>query len=160
MCPRSTVGTESWGASPPRTATPTPAATAPPARPCAPPPDLAIGRLPAQTPEEAAVLVDKIARQRRVLASAAGRHLIAVDDSGPGDISFRAEGEALASRLPTPPLWADLALGIGPARDSLLSAWADGPQTTHYFGHGGHDRWADEALLTAAAAAALAERGR
>ena len=122
-------------------------------------PDLAIGRLPAQTPEQAALLVDKIARQRRVLASAAGRHLIAVDDSGPGDISFRAEGEALASRLPAPPLWADLSLGIGTARESLLSAWADGPQTTHYFGHGGHDRWADEALLTAADAAALAESG-
>jgi hypothetical protein len=122
-------------------------------------PDLAIGRLPAATPDEARVLVEKIERQPETLAAATGRHLVAVDDSGPGDIPFRGEAERLAARLDAPPLWADLASGVGPARQALIGAWRAGPQTTHYFGHGGHDRWADEAVLTAADAGALAGAG-
>jgi PAS domain-containing protein len=118
-------------------------------------PDVAIGRLPVQTVEEADVLVDKIARQSAVLAAAQGPHVIAVDNDGPGDALFHAEAESLAVRLPSV-AWADLAGGLGQARGALLGGLAAGAPTTHYFGHGGHERWADEGLLTSADVAALA----
>jgi hypothetical protein len=118
-------------------------------------PDVAIGRLPVQTVEEADVLVNKIARQSAVLAAAQGPHVIAVDNDGPGDALFHAEAESLAVRLPSV-AWADLAGGLGQARGALLGGLAAGAPTTHYFGHGGHERWADEGLLTSADVAALA----
>ena len=109
-------------------------------------PDLAIGRLPARTPEEAATVVDKIARQGR----GAGReHLIAVDESRGSDISFRGEGENLKSRLGDGSVSvADVgAQGVGAARGTLLDALKRGPRTTSYFGHGGEDVWSDQGLL-------------
>jgi hypothetical protein len=119
-------------------------------------PDVAIGRLPAQTVEEAEVLADKIARQSSVLSEAAGAHVIAVDDGGPSDAAFRAEAETLAPRLGAV-AWADLAAGNPAARAVLFDALAAGAPTTHYFGHGGHERWADEGLLTTADVASLAD---
>ena len=117
-------------------------------------PEVAIGRLPVQTVEDADVMVDKISRQAAVLAAAQGPHLIAVDNDGPGDALFHAEAETLAARLPSAS-WADLALGLAPARTALFDGLAAGAPATHYFGHGGHDRWADEGLLTGADVAAL-----
>jgi hypothetical protein len=122
-------------------------------------PDVAIGRLPVQTVEEADALADKIARQAAVLAQqAAAPHVIAVDDGGPSDARFRAEAETLAPRLGAI-AWADLAAGLPSARAALLGALGSGAPTTHYFGHGGYERWADEGLLTSADVASLAHTG-
>jgi hypothetical protein len=118
-------------------------------------PELAIGRLPVQTVEQAEVLVDKIARQAAVLADAQGPHVVAVDNDGPGDALFHKEATTLAERLPAVS-WADLATDLTQARSALLGGLAAGAPATHYFGHGGYDRWADEGLLTSADAAALA----
>jgi hypothetical protein len=118
-------------------------------------PDVAIGRLPVQTAEQADVLVDKIARQSAVLAAAAGPHLLAVDDGGPGDAQFHQEAAGLAERVSSA-TWADLADGLGPARTALFDGLAAGAPTTSYFGHGGYERWADEGLLTSADVDALA----
>src|SRR5204863_5334175 len=63
-------------------------------------PDVAIGRLPVQTPADAEVLVDKISRQSEVLRAAGSRHLIAIDNSGPADVSFNAEAQHVAAELP------------------------------------------------------------
>ena len=122
-------------------------------------PDVAIGRLPVQTVEEAEVLADKIGRQSSVLAVAGGAHVIAVDDGGPSDAAFRAEAETLAPGLGAV-AWADLAGGLAAARASLFGGLAAGAPTTHYFGHGGHERWADEGLLTTADVASLAHTGQ
>ncbi|MFA5028418.1 MAG: C25 family cysteine peptidase, partial [Candidatus Methylomirabilota bacterium] len=114
-------------------------------------PDIAIGRLPVQTPGQASVLADKIARQGSVLWQNAGRHLFAVDNQGPSDASFRAEADTVAAALPpaSSVVWADLgADGIGPARAALLHALRQGVLATHYFGHAGPEVWADEQLLT------------
>jgi hypothetical protein len=114
-------------------------------------PDVAIGRLPVSTVDEAATLVEKIGRQSAVVAAAGANHVFAVDNQGQDDISFRNESERAASVLPDGSLgsWADVGeQGIVDARAALLSAMASGPLATHYFGHGGFDIWADEGLLT------------
>jgi hypothetical protein len=125
-------------------------------------PDLAIGRLPVQTVAEADVMVDKIARQGDVLKQLRGRHLIAVEKAGPGDISFRGEGEAVAGQLPpgSQVTWADTATGLAEAKSVLLGTLGVGVQTTHYFGHGGFDRWSNGGLLRVGDAAALSGSGR
>jgi hypothetical protein len=118
-------------------------------------PEVAIGRLPVQTTEQADVMVDKISRQAAVLAAAQGPHVIAVDNDGPGDALFHSEAETLAGRL-SGVTWADLAGGLSQARTALSDGLAAGAPATHYFGHGGYDRWADEGLLTSADVANLA----
>jgi hypothetical protein len=110
-------------------------------------PDLAIGRLPVQTAEEAEAMAEKIAHQSALVSQSAGRHLMAVDNSAPGDPQFLDEARA----VPLPPgadvAWADVAQGVNVARQSLFAALEEGAQVTHYFGHGGPDIWADEGLL-------------
>ncbi len=110
-------------------------------------PDVAIGRLPVQTAEEAEVMVDKISRQQGVLEAAAGRQLVAVDDAGAGDLSFRGRAERSLGGLLVHARWVDLRSRVEAARAALFDAWRAGPQMTHYFGHAGFDRWADEMLL-------------
>ena len=120
-------------------------------------PDVAIGRLPVRTLEEAHAVVDKIARQGRRRRG----HLIAVDEKGQSDISFRGEGEALALRLPEGSVsMADVGQqGVAAARTTLLEGLKDGPQTASYFGHGGEDVWSDQALLRNADVASLEGSG-
>ena len=113
-------------------------------------PDLAIGRLPVQTPEEADVLAAKISRQISVVGSLRGRYLFATDNQGPGDISFVGEAQAVINVLPpgSQVTLANLANGVDSARQTLLQGLAQGQLITTYFGHGGPQIWADEGLLT------------
>jgi hypothetical protein len=110
-------------------------------------PDVAIGRLPVQTSEEASAVVDKIARQGALIG--ATRHLFAVDNQAPGDIPFRDLAEDVASRLPVGSslAWVDVQTGIGRARDDLRTGFGSAA-VVHYFGHGGPEVWADEGLLS------------
>ena len=113
-------------------------------------PDVAIGRLPAQTAAEADVMVDKIAQAPGVIAAADRAHVFAVDNTGALDgASFRAAADAVAQMLPagSTAAFADVADGIGPARGALF-AGLRGALATHYFGHAGPELWADEGLLT------------
>ena len=114
-------------------------------------PDLAIGRLPAQTPAEADVMVDKIAQAAAVVAAADKAHVFAVDNTGPLDsASFRAEADTVARLLPpgSTTTFADVSDGIAVARDALFAGLRIAPLATHYFGHAGPEVWADEGLLT------------
>jgi hypothetical protein len=122
-------------------------------------PEVAIGRLPVQTEEQADALVDKIARQSSVLRQG-GTHLIAVDNDALGDAAFRTDAEGVAARLGAPVAWADLGAGVATARAALLDGLAAGAPTTHYFGHAGHERWADEGLLTTADVPGLGNLGK
>jgi hypothetical protein len=120
-------------------------------------PDVAIGRLPVQTSEEADVLVEKIGRQADVLEHAGRRHLLVVDNQGPRDPNFAHEASGVAALLGAgaDTSWADLSQGVDQARADLAQGLADGPLATHYFGHGGEDFWADEHLFDASQAAGL-----
>jgi hypothetical protein len=124
-------------------------------------PELAIGRLPARTVEEAQALVAKVEEQQARLAAGFGRQLFAVDDTGDDGFDFAAEARVLAARLPEGAAagFADLSRGIGPAREELLAGLARGASFLHYFGHGGPQTWADEGLLTLEDAASLPGAG-
>jgi hypothetical protein len=124
-------------------------------------PEIAIGRLPVQTPEEADVMVDKISRQAEVMRQAGRRHLFVLDNQAPGDPSFATEAARVAALLGAgaDTSYADLAQGVEPARTALHEGLASGPLATHYFGHGGEDFWADEHLLDAGEAATLGNAG-
>lgn len=118
-------------------------------------PELAIGRLPANTPGEAETLVDKI----QAGGPKVGTQIAAVDDHGASDVPFRGVAERLVFATLGVVRWADVTEGIDPARAALFDAWNRGPVVVQYFGHSGVDTWADEHLLTPADAAALANIG-
>lgn len=118
-------------------------------------PDLAIGRLPADSAPAAEVLVDKIERGSPPVGPDSAQ-LVAVDDPGPEDVSFEGVGRRVVATLPAGQVrWADVSAGVGQARAALLDGWRAGPVAAHYFGHGGAETWADEHLLTNADAASL-----
>jgi hypothetical protein len=125
-------------------------------------PDVAIGRLPAKSLEEAETLVDKVSRQSQVVADAGSTHVLAVDNQSGDDISFMGEAVHAGSLLPagSDVSWADVGQGVAQARQALLDALDAGPLATHYFGHGGFDIWADEGLLTMDDVESLPETGR
>jgi uncharacterized repeat protein (TIGR01451 family) len=112
-------------------------------------PDVAIGRLPAQTPEEAERLVTRVADRRALLGGSWG-HVLVNDNQAPGEISFRAEADRLAARLPAEVRVdrVDLGMGTARARADLAAALAHGPGYIHYWGHGGPEQLADESLAT------------
>jgi hypothetical protein len=124
-------------------------------------PEIAIGRLPVQTVEQAETMVDKIARQADVLREAGVRHLFVVDNQAAADPAFSREAERVAALLGpgVDVTWSDLAQGVDQARTTLREGLAAGPVATHYFGHGGEDFWADENLIDAAEASALPPDG-
>jgi hypothetical protein len=108
-------------------------------------PDVAIGRLPVSSVAQAEALVQKMAVQAALTSTAP---VVAVDNPGPDDLSFRSQADAVAPWLPQPPVWADIdELGLAGARQVLLDGVRAGASTTSYFGHGGQDSWADDHLL-------------
>jgi hypothetical protein len=124
-------------------------------------PEVAIGRLPVSTLEEMSVIVDKIERQDALLAAGRGRQLIAVDNQGPDDPSFRQWADEMATILSPKAglVWADVGLGASLARATLLDGLRNGVEAVHYFGHGGYEIWTDDGLLTAGDAGGLAYSG-
>jgi hypothetical protein len=118
-------------------------------------PDVSIGRLPVQTPQEADRLVDKIAQQG-ALRGRTG-HLVGVDNQTPEDVSFRAAAEEALRPVAggAPITWADVGEDLPTARERVREGLRSGVPFIHYFGHAGPELWADEALLTADDAAAL-----
>jgi hypothetical protein len=120
-------------------------------------PDLAIGRLPAQSAEDAEAMVAKVARQGDVLRREAGRHLIGVDNAS-GSVVFKGAAQSVAAGLPAGAVvrWADVGEGAEAAHAALMEGLRQGNQVTHYFGHGGPELWADEALLDTGDVAELA----
>jgi hypothetical protein len=118
-------------------------------------PEVSIGRLPVQTPAEADLLADKIVHQRERLGAAAGRHLIAVDNRGPGDPPFLTDAKAVPLPAGATVTLSSVGDGIDAAREALADGLAAGAQVTHYFGHGGPEAWADEQLLTVEDVASL-----
>jgi len=118
-------------------------------------PDLAIGRLPADTAAAAEILVDKIERGGPPLGPDSTQ-VVAVDDQGPADLSFEGLGERVVPTLPLHHVkFAQVSSGIATARAALVNGWLSSPVVVQYFGHGGADTWADERLLTNEDAPAL-----
>ena len=121
-------------------------------------PEIAIGRLPVQTTEEATTAVAKIRRQGQVMAQNRGRYLFVTDNQGPNDPSFRSHADAVAATLPSTATmsFADASLGAQAARDAITAALSSGAAVTSYFGHGSPDAWADEGILSSDSVSTLA----
>lgn len=126
-------------------------------------PDLAIGRLPARSAQEAALLVAKLQVQAASLsppptdpAEGWRQHVLLVSDRK-AEFNFDATAAALASLVPpelTLQRVAVTELGSA-ARAELLEALASGQLLVDYVGHGSEDLWSREAILTSVDASAL-----
>jgi hypothetical protein len=115
-------------------------------------PELAIGRLPVQSAEQANAMAEKIANQQALLQAQAGRQLFVADAPREDDAPFRSEADEAATTLGVAgselTTTIDVAKGPAAAHAALLSALRDGATATHYFGHGGPLVWSDFNLLT------------
>ncbi|MEO8361305.1 MAG: C25 family cysteine peptidase [Vicinamibacteria bacterium] len=114
-------------------------------------PDIAIGRLPVTTIEEATAVVDKIENQTATLAASGNVHVFVSDNSREIDAKFSGNALAMSQLLPstTTSVIADVgSAGVGLARSAMFGAWRQGSTMTHYFGHGGPEIWTDEALFS------------
>lgn len=120
--------------------------------------DLAIGRLPVRTVEEADTVISKLVRYAEVDATGAWTRdvLVVADDNDSFD--FAAASTAASALLPADMTIVDIDLGqTDPvsARDELLAHLHTGQLLVNYVGHGSVEAWAGEGLLTSADARAL-----
>ncbi|MGH9390165.1 MAG: C25 family cysteine peptidase, partial [Vicinamibacteria bacterium] len=108
-------------------------------------PDVAIGRLPAASPEELRVMVAKLLSYETGDADLAGSLLLVTDNSdGAGDFEANAEEIArgvLAGRNVRRLSVAELGSAT---RGEIVSALDEGASLLSYVGHGGIHLWADE----------------
>lgn len=127
-------------------------------------PELAVGRIPAATLDEADAVVDKlIAYDAAPLAAYSSKVVLAADNGVEAweiDL-FEQTSETVASILP-----GSLAservyigdLGAATARTTLLAELAEGALWVNYLGHGNYTEWAAEKLFADDDIAALPEQ--
>jgi hypothetical protein len=113
-------------------------------------PEIAIGRLPAETSTELAQMIAKVEVRERAVGDEWARRvfLLADNPDAAGDFTAASEGvRALAS-----PAYAVgeaylAQLGVDATRNALFGALSQGTGFLSYFGHGGYDVLADEGLF-------------
>lgn len=123
-------------------------------------PEIAVGRIPAATIEEADAVVDKLIAYDAAPIPAQPRVILAADDgveSWEVDL-FENTSEGAASLVPqtftTDRVYVST-LGAATARTELLARLGDGALFVNYLGHGNYTEWANEKILMAADVAAL-----
>lgn len=116
-------------------------------------PTIAIGRIPAKTPEQLRVTVDKIiAYESRSGQQAWQRRAVFVADDK--DTAFTATSDALSQRLPDALRAEKIYLSdyrgdLNAARAQLMREWNAGAALLTYIGHGSLDTWAAGPLFGA-----------
>ncbi|MEK6405889.1 MAG: C25 family cysteine peptidase [Acidobacteriota bacterium] len=121
-------------------------------------PEMAVGRLPAHTPEEAASTVAKLVSYE---ATTPQKSVLLVADGNLG-FNFEAANNKLAPLFPAGITVQQInrgQIGTGAAKQQLLDGIASGQKVVNYVGHGSPSVWRDN-LLTAADALALTNTGR
>ena len=124
-------------------------------------PDLAIGRLPAQTPAEAEALVSKLLAWEDSGQDLSGRAALVADNPDAGgdfeaDVAELASGP-LAGRSPQVLRLGELGAGTRPAIQAALDS---GLSLMSYVGHGGAAVWASENVWNSWDAASLQAQSR
>ncbi len=119
--------------------------------------DVPVGRLPARTANELALLVDKTLAYPNTPASA----IFAAD--GATNRLFSAISDTVAAQLP--PTWTETRayvddLSLVGARQQLLGAFDQGAAVVSYVGHSGPTAWSFSGLFTAADSDALTNFGQ
>jgi hypothetical protein len=123
-----------------------------------PRPVIALGRIPAQTPDQVARVVRKIiAYETGAPADWRARALLVADDKSP---EFVAMADTLAGQLPAhihaqKIYLAELGGDVKRARAELIARWNAGAGALVYIGHGAVDTWAAGPLFSAAHLGAL-----
>jgi hypothetical protein len=122
-------------------------------------PDLAIGRLPGKTLEEARVMVLAYEASGEALS---GRAVLVADNAdGAGDFEADAEEIArslLASRSPRRIYLGRL--GVEATRTATVEAFDEGAGLLSYLGHGGIHLWAQENIFNSSQVSTLAPQSR
>lgn len=110
-------------------------------------PDLALGRIPAQTPDQVKVYVDKVLAHEN--ASAGGKlQVLAVADGQ--EAYFSRDARQFLDLLPDevqPDLYAPQP-GVSNPAGEILSRLAQNPDLVAYFGHGSINMWGKDRLFT------------
>ena len=126
-------------------------------------PQLAVGRLPARTAAEAAVLVGKLVAYRQTDRQAAWAQALLLAADTPDTFDFEAAvrqvKQAVAGQTFQVQELYRAAAGDAAARRTLLEAINAGKLVLNYLGHSSVDEWRGK-LLTAADAAALTNGNR
>ena len=122
-------------------------------------PDLALGRLPASSAEQAEALVAKlIAYEQSGYSPALGRAVVVADNpdlAGDFDADASAIAEALGASREVETIRLS-ALGRSGTRSAVLGAFDAGASLMSYLGHGGSVLWASENVFNVWDVAALA----
>jgi hypothetical protein len=122
-------------------------------------PDLAVGRLPARTPEEAERLVAKLLAWEDSAHGLGGRAVLVADDpDAAGD--FEADVEDLRASVLAGRETRVLRLREGAGRPEILAALDEGASLVSYVGHGGAAVWASENVLNTWDAPSLLAQSR
>jgi hypothetical protein len=113
-------------------------------------PEMAVGRLPVRTVQEARTVVSKIIGYERAETSDWTKRMLLVADNK-ATFDFARATSAIARLLPptlraqtVAPNWTSVTL----ARRMLLEELNKGALLVNYFGHGSQEMWAGEGLLT------------
>jgi hypothetical protein len=125
-------------------------------------PDVAIGRLSAESMEEVASAVAKILAWESSPHRIEGRAVLVADDPDAGG-NFVADAESAAARLPAGTDVTRIylsALGAAEASRSIVESFDRGASLLSYVGHGGIHLWADESLFHTGQVASLAPQER
>jgi hypothetical protein len=130
--------------------------------PAGPAPELAIGRLPASTPEELAEIVRKI-QAREGLGSPWLRRFLVTADNPDSIGAFPTDSERIAALTPAGFQLERIYLSqlpVATAKQRLLAGINEGAGMVSYVGHAGYDVLADEGLLRSADMALLVNQER
>jgi hypothetical protein len=113
---------------------------------------MAIGRLPAGTPEELLALIDKIMIYENAGGDWTSRVMMVADKTDDDAGDFPADSDDVAFLLPAGYTVDKIYLSpphttIGDARQQVLNGFSEGALMVNYIGHGGLDRLAEEGML-------------
>jgi hypothetical protein len=124
-------------------------------------PDVALGRIPALTPEEVTAYTEKVRRHEASIGDWRARVMFSADNpDSAGD--FGADSDYLATLVPSGYAVSKGYLGpltLTAARASLKGAFTQGSLLINYVGHGGVDRLTTDGLLLQSDVASLTGTG-
>ncbi|MBT8213067.1 MAG: hypothetical protein KJN71_07960, partial [Acidimicrobiia bacterium] len=122
-------------------------------------PEIAVGRIPVTTDQELVDYVAKLSAYEGAGVGAGVERLTMLADNADPAGNFPLDSDTLLVTVPETVTSERIYLSelpVGTARTETFSAFAAGTDWVNYMGHGGIDRFANEGLLLATDAAALA----
>jgi hypothetical protein len=124
-------------------------------------PDMAIGRLPVSTADEARAIVDKIIAYERGAPPGDWRRRVVLVADGK-EASFATQSDLLAEQS-VPPRYEVSKVYAGSVEDpqsAVAQELADGSLIVNYVGHGSIDLWSEDRLFSSEQISALGNDGR